>query len=400
MTSPTFAEPNEAILGLLTYAILAVVVSGAAAAAYRWYVRDTLPEGIAVIFGVSIVALYLNTASLGSYVAGERVGLFDPETAFFNVIALGVATAVSPVGLRFGDALARTGVAMVGGRRLEGEVSEVVRSVGRVTPVTLPPAAEIADIDTYDPVTPETKERMGEETLLFPRRITVDELRERLVRRIKEDYGVGHVDVEVTADGTVEYLGVGSRAAGVGPTLVPGTAAVAVRADPPYAATPGDVVQVWTDGEAPERVAIGELRATAGDVVTVALDETDAERVDTGARYRLLTLPADPRVDREFASLLRNADETVNVVTVAEDSALDGGVVADVGPIVAAVRSAGGSVQAIPPRSHALAAGDVLYLIGRPEGLRRVERHARDARDADGADGADGGDGKPGAQSS
>ncbi|AUX09742.1 potassium transporter TrkA [Halalkaliarchaeum desulfuricum] len=377
MPAATFAEPNVALLNLLTYAILAGVASGSVAAVYRWYVNDELPEGIAIIFGVSVIALYLNTASLGSYVAGEQVGLFEPATAFFNLVALGVATAVSPVGLRVGDVMGRNAAAMAGGRQLQGDVSEVVRSAGRVTSVTLPPAADINDIDSYDPVSPETKERMSDETLLFPRRITVEELRERLTTRIKEDYGVGHVDLEITSDGTVEYLGVGSRAAGIGPTLAPGTAAIAVRADPPYAATPGDTVQLWTDEEGPKRVTTAELRATAGDVATVALDESDAENVEQTRRYRLVTLPAEPQADREFASLLRNADETMSVATVAPESGWVGAPIDHLGPTVAAVRPRDGSITAIPPRSYALAAGDELYLVGRPDSLRRAERRVR-----------------------
>ena len=373
----TFAEPNVALLNLLTYAILAGVVSGSAAAAYRWYVNDELPEGVAIIFGVSVIALYLNTASLGSYVAGEQVGLFDPATAFFNLVALGVATAVSPVGLRAGDVLGRNAAAMAGSRQLQGDVSEVVRSAGRVTSVTLPTAEELKDIDSYDPVPPETKERMSGQTLLFPRRITVEELRERLSTRIKEDYGVGHVDLELSSDATVEYLGLGSRAAGIGPTIAPGTAAIAVRADPPYAATPGDTVQLWIDDEGPKRVATAELRATAGDVATLALDESDAEKIDQSRQYRLVTLPAEPQADREFASLLRNADETMTVATVSAESELVGTPVGDLGPVVAAVRPGSGAVQAIPPRSYALAAGDELYLVGRPDSLRQAERRAR-----------------------
>ncbi|MEF8779369.1 MAG: potassium transporter TrkA [Haloferacaceae archaeon] len=379
----TFAEPAGALLGLLTYAILAVAVSSAAAAAYRWYVGDVLPEGIAVLFGVSIVALYLNTASLGSYVSGSRVGLFDPETAIFNVVALGVATAVSPVGLRFGDALAGAGTAMTGGRRLGGDISEVVRSVGRVTPVTLPPAEEIRDIDSYDPVAPGTKERMGGETLRFPRQITVEELRGRLVSRLKTDYGVGHVDLEVSADGTVSYLGVGSRAAGIGPTLAPGSVALAVRADPPHAATPGDLVQVWTDGETPERVATGELRASAGDVVTLALEEPDAEQIADVERYRVLTLPAEPQGDREFASLLRNADEMVSAMTVPEGGVTAGSRIDTFEAMVAAVQPTDGPVLAIPPKNYTLSVGDTLYVIGSPETVRRTERRVRGEESAE-----------------
>ncbi|WP_058366513.1 hypothetical protein [Haloparvum sedimenti] len=410
----TFNEPMRAAATLVTFAVVAAVAAGSAAVAYRWYFRERVGEGIAALVGVAVVALYLNTASLGAVIGGTEYELLRLDAVFFNVVAIGVAAAAAPVGLHIGDGLATNFFAVAGGKRLEGEVSDVVRTIGRVTPVTLPAVDDIGDMDAYEPVDPETKTEMAEKTLLFPRRLTVEELRDRLVTRIKEDYGVGYVDVDVTADGEVEFLALGSRAAGIGPTLAPGTAAVAVTADPANAATPGDVVQVWKPGGAadeaeaagaggtgesgeaaprPTRVANAELRATVGDVATLALDEADASALDDRTNYRLATLPAEPRADREFATVLRGADETMSAVVLESGSPLVGTTVADVSAVVAAVRPAGGSVQAIPPRAYAFAAGDTAYLVGRPDELRRFEALAADTEDgesdADGVTGSD-----------
>lgn len=128
--------------------------------------------------------------------------------------------------------------------------------------------------------------------------------------------------------------------------------------------------------------------------VEVRLDD----RLASGETYRLVTLPADPHVDREFASLLRNADETMAVTTVAPDADLDGLTVSDVDTTVVAIRSSNRPVDAIPGRGRELAAGDTLYVVGRPEVLRKVERRATtdtgrtDGGDDDGADtgGSDG----------
>jgi len=126
----------------------------------------------------------------------------------------------------------------------------------------------------------------------------------------------------------------------------------------------------------------------------VALDESDAERLTDEAGYRLVTLPAEPRADREFASLLRNADETMAAVTVAAGSALDGSTVADVDTVVAAVRPNEGSVQPIPSGTYALGAGDLVYLVGRPDAIRRFEAAARGV-EPDSAGGDGGGNAPP-----
>ena len=371
-----FERPRQAAVTLATFAVLSVLVAGAAALTYRWYFRDEIPEGVTVLLGISIVALYLNTTSLGAIAIGESPALLEPQSVFFNVVSLGVAAITAPGGRYVGDRLAVDVFALSGARQLEGELSGIVRAVGRFTAVTLPPVEEIGDMDTYEPVSPEKKAEMAGKTLLFARKLSGEELRERLVARVKTDHGVGHVDVDVTDDGAIDYFAVGSRAAGLGPTLAPGSAAVAVAADPPNNATAGDAVQLWRTDPEPKRVASGELRGVAGDAATVALDESDAERLTEEESYRIVTLPSEPQADREFASLLRTADETMAAITVGAGSALEGSTVGDVAVVVAAVRPEDGSVQPIPPRSYAFDPGDLVYLVGRPDALRRFEADA------------------------
>jgi uncharacterized protein with PhoU and TrkA domain len=93
--------------------------------------------------------------------------------------------------------------------------------------------------------------------------------------------------------------------------------------------------------------------------------------------YRRAPLPASPAADREFAALLRTVDETLGVVTVAEGSELVGVTVGALAPAVVAVRGGDGdAVEAIPARKRALAPGDVVYAVGRPDALRRLEAAA------------------------
>jgi len=363
----------SASVSLIGLAILAAAVAATVAAIYRWYVKARVPVGLAVLGGLAIVAIYLNTSTaLGQVIGGAR-GLLDLETAMVN-IAIFVAAAVASYGGNLaGDRLARE-FALAGAGEFEEDVGRLVRAIGRAIVVTLPD--EIEDIEGYDPVAEATKSDLAGKSFVFPRGLTVDQLRERLITRLREDHGVGHVGVDLTRDGTVEYLALGSRAAGLGPTLAPGTAATAITADPPNAASAGDTVQVWSTEAEPSRVLTAELRAAADDVVTLAADLADVDRLDSEVRYRLVTLPAEARVDREFASLLRNADETMDVVTIAEGSPLDGAPVGSLDLAVIARRPAGGSIDAIPPRSTIISAADTLYALGRPEALRRLQAGA------------------------
>ena len=410
----TFQEPATAAVNLVVFALLSALAAGGLTVAYRWYFKTLLPEGIAILAGVAVVALYINTASLGVVVTQGSVDLFRPGVVVFNVVALGASTIAAPIGRRIGDTVAAQLFSLVGLGEIDAEMSTMVRSVGRVTSLRLP--AEIQDMESYDPVTEETKADLAGKTLAFPRRLTVEELRSRLVTRLKEDYGVGYVDVDLTAEGTVEYLAVGSRAAGVGATIAPGTVAVAIRADPPNNATSGDQVQIWSTGDPAnsansansanradptdpaERLTSGELRGVAGDVVTLAIDEADASLLSPADRYRLVTMPAEPRADREFATLLRGVDETMGTVTIAADSTLVGETAEAVTAAVLAVRPAEGVLTTLPEPTREFAAGETIYVLARPDVLRQLEGLASAPAEADSEtdDGAgDGTDGEP-----
>lgn len=362
----------RALLRLTAFGSIAVLVGGGVAAAYRWYSRQRAPTGAAALVGAGVVAVYLQTVGLyADVLTGTATSLFLPTVAAFNLGALAVGAVGGVVGLAVGDRIATDLVAVAGARELETGVSRTVRVVGRVSAVTLP--EEIDDMAGYDPVSEEVKATLAGRTHLFPRGLTPAERRDRLVTRLKTDHDVGYVDVELDGDGTVTYLALGSRVAGVGPTLAPGTAAVAVRADPAGGASPGDVVQLWRTEPEPARVATAELRAVDGDVATVALDESDATELDADATYRLVTLPTAPRAERSFAAAFRAAGETMGAVVIAPGSDLVGTPIADLDGTVVAVRPRNGPVEAVPARSRPIDAGDTVYVVARPDALRRLE---------------------------
>ena len=369
-------DPTAVAMWLGGFAVASFIIAAAAALVYRWYTREPIPVELAALFGLAAVALYLNTVGLFSQLlGGGTTDLFDLDRALFNVAAFALALVAAPVGRIAGDRIATDVFAVVGVRELEADVSRLLRTVGKVTSVTLPETEDIEDIEGYDPVDPERKADIGGKTFLLPRRLTPADRRDRLATRLKDDHGIGHVDVEFGDGGEVTYLAVGGRVAGLGPTLGPGTAAVPVRADPANGASPGDVVQVWRT-DPTERVLTGELRAADDDVVTVVVDESEAGRLDAGTSYRLLTLPAEPRVDREFVTLLRSADETMGVVTLAPDSPLVGERIGDLDVAVVAVRPEGRGVDTVPSRTRTLEVGDTAFVLALPEALRQLERRA------------------------
>lgn len=403
----------------IVLAVTAATVGAVAGLVHRWYAGERVPDGLAVLAGLSVVAIYLNTAGALGEVIGGELELLALEAVVFNTGTFLVAGLTAVAGGRIGDRIGVGLFAISGRKSLDRDVTRIVRTVGRVTTVELP--EEIGDIDGYDPVDAATKAKLSGHVLVFPRRLTVGDLRTRFVERLRTDYGVGHVDVDFADDGTVEYLALGGRESGIGSTLPPSSAAVAIRADPPNNASPGDSVQVWTTPEpepepepepnrppepdpdeadapstaataetggdkSPRRVTNAEIRGTAGDVVTLAVDESDAKRLETDRRYRLVTLPVEPRADRAFAAQLRTADETMGVVSVGEGSVLVGNPLGALDVAIVAVGTVDGGIVAIPTRDREVDAGETLYAIARPDQLRKLEAAAAATAAPDGVE--------------
>lgn len=369
MVETTFDLVVDGAARTLGLSILAGGTSLAAALAYRWYGRTPIPEGVAVLLGVGSVALWLNTTATLEGVIGGNAELLEPTVALFTIAAFALAGIAADVGRRVGDRVGvDAGVTLgKGSKPLETDVGALVRSAGRVTRVTLPETIE--DADGYDPIPADRKEDLSGTTLLFPQRLTVSDLRERLKTRLKDDYGIGYVDFDLTTEGRVERLVAGRREAGLGRTLPPGTVAVAVSADPAFSASPGDAVEVWTTGDSPARLTTAELRATAGDVVTLVVDEPVAREITPEATYRIVTLPRDSRADQELLSALRRAPETAGVLDLHEDHELVGKTVGDLDLTVVAV-STGAECIGTPDPARTLAAGDYVHVIGPPDRLR------------------------------
>lgn len=337
----------EAALRVLGLAALAGAVSGAVAAGYRLYARETMPARLGVLVGLSAVAIWLNTVvALTQYVDAGA----DPlalSTALPNAIAFVASAGAADVGRRAGDRLAANSSVLTGARSVEGEVSPLVKAVGRVITVTLPTTIE--DAPGYEPIPEGTKEELAGATLVFPRGLTVAELRKRLESRLADDHGIGHVESEIDTEGTVTNLSVGIRASGLGLRLAPDTVAVAIRADPAPDASPGDTVQLWRDGK---RIATGELRDATDEIATIALGSSEPPLAS--GEYRLVTLRERTGAERSVRTLFRSGVSEREV-----DASLAGTRVVDCEGIVLAIE--GARFEALPELDRRLEEGEVVY---------------------------------------
>lgn len=362
--------PASGIVTVVSLAALSAGIAAVVSFVHRLYSREASPVALNVLAGLGGVAFALNTAgALASYTQ-EGAALVSGEAVVVNLASLAAGAATAVYAGTLGD---RAGVELTTLPDYEGDVGRLVRSAGRHVTVRVPDADAIRDTEGYDPVADETKEAVAGKEYVFPRGVTVEELRSRLVERLKQEGDIGYVDVEIDDSGDVDFLALGRSISGVGPTLPPGNCAVVVRADPAYGSSAGDTVRLFKKDETGEveRVADAELRGAVDDTVTVAVDNSDVRRIDPDANYRMVTLPSEKLPEREFAAMLRSSDETVAVVEVDEGNALVGERLDSLGVSVVAVKS-DGDVSAVPDKTRTIGPGDVLYAVGSPADLRRL----------------------------
>lgn len=361
-----------ALLQVAGLTLLAGLVTGAVSFLYRVQVKAEIPDGVLVLIGLGIVALFLNTRLALVQFIGEDAQPLSLDNALWTLATFLLAGAASLGGARYGERLGESG--RLSGRKVRPALSPIVRATGRFITVELP--HEIETIEGYDAVPDETRANLEGASMDFPKGLTLEELRTQLVARLKEEHAVGYVDVDLTEEGDVEHLAIGQRAIGLGPALPPGFTALAVRSDPPLSATPGDAVQIWRPGDGetgPERVGRGELRASTESVATIATKPQTARKISIQDEYRLVTTATGSNADREFASMLRRSDETLGVFELSEESSLIGVSIRALDLTVIAIQAAEGTIETLPPASRSIQAGDRLYALGKPESLRKLQ---------------------------
>lgn len=366
----TIERAELAAVQIVGLALAAAVVAAIAAVLYRHRTTRPFPTGLAGFLGLATVGCWTLADVLlrGSAVSSLSVDHYG--SALYVVLGATLGVVFGTGGRRLGDWVACEvfGIDRLG---VDGERAELLRSARTLVPATVPD--RVSDADGYAPAADATKRDLAGTRFLFPSRLSDAELADRLESRIVTDFDVDHATVALDEEGDVESLSVGNRPSGLGVTLPPGTAAVAIAADPSSEGSSGDPVEIWEMGATNDRlVARGRLRSTTGDRATVVVDEDDLTAFDPDQRYRLVTPPAAPSDHHRLAALLRSVDETTIPVTVTEDDDLVGEFVGWL-PGVALALERGDETVPVPDDRVTLRAGDTVYLVGRPADFERHE---------------------------
>jgi len=362
---------QTAVLSILGFGLLALVAVAPVAFLFRQYTTRQLPAGAGVLFGSAVVSVWLAVDSALTGTLVGDTGLVHYGTGAFLLGTFVVSSVAAESGRRIGD---RIGCDVYDITHLDAGTDAVglLQSARLAVAVDVP--TRIGDADGYFAVDEQTKQSLAGRQFLFPRRLDLDELRERFESRIVADFDVDYVDAELSDEGRVTSLNVGSKPSGLGASLPPGTVGVAVQATPLPEAGVGDPVEVWTTGDTEQFVAKAEFRSSDGETTTLLVDEDDIDAIEQNEQYRLVTHPDTADDLAEFIPVIRDVEETMTTVTVEPGGPLEGEFAGWL-PVSVPVLDRGGTPIPFPAQRETLQAGDVAYVIGTPSDIARLDEY-------------------------
>jgi hypothetical protein len=386
----SYSLPVQVLFGLYLGALTGVVpalVAWTLGFVFRYVTGVSVPGFGVVVLSVAIAG-----------VQGGLLGLLDPTVVQSPtvIVALVVVMLSSQYAHAKGDKMGTTFPRRIGFRQLRDNrlSNDVIERVGRFGQVRVRATGDVGDIEGHPPLPDDLRTAIAEDEWTFPGDLLIPELESRLADRLRTDYDLADVTVEIDTRATATVnaappegslsrrVPAGKRAVSVDTLLPTGLSrndtVVFTLEDEEV---DGTVLSAKTNGSGASEDANAPLSPTpttsGGDGrVTVAVSDEEARRLLDDTPTKLRVESRGTRYEFELIRLLRRAGKRWERVSIRSGSEFDGltlgaaSVRATYGVAVLALERDGDWTVA-PPGTTALEAGDDLYVVGDNESIRR-----------------------------
>jgi hypothetical protein len=392
--------PIEVLLGLylgILTGIVPALVSGVLGFLFKYVTDVTIPG-----FGVIVLALAIAGANGGLLALSDPTLINSGERFIVAIIVvLMLALYAHSAGDKLGAAIPRR----ISFRKLTERTlnTDVVELVGGGRQVRVTVTGEVGDMEGYPPLPADLRTSIREGEWTFPADVPLVELETRFADRLRTEFDLA--DVAVRLDENARATVSAAPPVGALSKRIPsGKRAVSVTALLPTGLAAGDEVEVTTGdrtvagtvlsaktnpkGEKKESVATDGGTDTAVPTppmtptvtggegrVTLAVSRSDATALlETAAADRLVVRSRGIRRELELVTLLRRGGYRFRKLTVRDDGVLDGVTLGEASVrdsyrvVILAVRHEG-TWRITPRGTQAIAAGDELFAVGRPDAL-------------------------------
>lgn len=276
----------ELLIELLLGVLRGIVYGGAAAVPiiflsliFRYFTNEKLPSFIGIILGLGMLG-----------VSGGILAVLE-QTTVEGVAQIVVASIVIVWSVGAGDKMAEK---IPKGREplfhvLKGKKSKYIT-------IKLPNKRLIYDISGKPRVLDELKNELSEREFVLPYDLPIEEMINKIRRRLVSDWGVGDVELELDETGKVVYLAVSAKDYGISGTIPKGSIAVPVKCNMiPSGLSSGDIVRIYLKGK--EVIDKVEVKGVSKEdkVVTVIVDPSSFEKIAEKEAQLIVALPSAKR---------------------------------------------------------------------------------------------------------
>lgn len=276
----------ELLIELLLGVLRGIVYGGIAAfpiiflsLVFRYFTDEKLPSFIGIILGLGILG-----------VSGGLLAVLE-QTTVEGVAQIIVGSIVIVWSVGAGDKMAEKipKVREPLFHALKGKKPKYVT-------IKLPNKRLIYDISGKSRVLDELKNELSEREFVFSSDLSIEEMSNRIRRRLTSDWGIGDVELEIDETGKIVYLAVSAKDSGLSETIPKRRMAVPVKCNMiPSGLSSNDIIRIYLKGK--EFIDQVEVKGVSKEdkIVTVIVDPSSFEIIMEKEAQLIVALPSAKR---------------------------------------------------------------------------------------------------------
>ncbi|MCX8153417.1 MAG: hypothetical protein N3E52_03175 [Candidatus Bathyarchaeota archaeon] len=269
---------TESLIGFLwgiMYGAVAFFIVMLLSAVYRYFTNERLSSFIGILFGLGFLGF---TGGLLAILEQPTFGGALKIVAVSIFIVWGVNT-----GDKIAEKIPKKGVSLLG---IGGPKAAYLT-------VKLPHSRLIHDIAAKPKVPESLKEELSEREFTLPADRPIEEIANRVKRRLMTDWGIGDAEIELDQSGKVIHLAIAAKEKGLSVSIPEGNVAIPIKYNiVPAQLAAGDLVKIFLDNsEVIEKIEVKGINEEEK-IITIVADVGLLERIRGAKAELVVALPA------------------------------------------------------------------------------------------------------------
>jgi hypothetical protein len=256
-------------VGFFTVMVLSIV--------YRYFTNERLSSFLGILFGLGLLGF-----------SGGLLSILDNPTVggAIEVVTISIFTVW---GVNTGDKMAEKMPKKSASAILDG----IRGGKTAYTTVKLPNARLIYDMAGKPRVPDSLKAELSEREFTLPADLPMEDITNRVKRRLITDWGIGDVELELNQEGKVLHFAISAKERGLSAAIPEGSMAIPIECKViPSNLAPGDLVKIFLENKAViERIEVKGVDEEQR-VITIVADSSLLETIQGHKASLVVALPS------------------------------------------------------------------------------------------------------------